>query len=110
MRNVPIQITQGDYGFQQPFQLLNADGSLFDLTGCAVSINIQFQQTSQAKVTNGSMIATLATSGFCYYIPPSGTFDEWGIYLAQIVVTPNAGGKITFPNIQIEALQNIPSV
>ena len=105
----PIQVVQGDYGYQIPFTLQDGNGNPVNLTGLTLTLNVQSAQdaTKTLITLSGSMAIDNATSGTCHYTVASGDFPNAGTYLATVVTT-SAGVSITYPGITIIVTPSLP--
>lgn len=102
-----IRYVQNDYGSPLAFNLQNADGSAFDLTGYSVTFRAQFGNTSGTKVS-GAMAVTGAAAGACTYTPQAADFDEAGSYNVQITAT-GASSAVTWNDIVVLAEPALPT-
>jgi hypothetical protein len=105
-----IKYVQSDFNVSLSFNLQNNDGTPFNLTDCSLVFNCQFGNSSGLKFS-GSMVIDDAVNGVCHYTPQTTDFNEWGTYLAQIVVTNGGSGEVlTFPDITVIATQKLPTM
>lgn len=102
-----IKVVQNDKLYSLNFTLQDSNGSAVDLTGATLRINTQRPAQTGIKFT-GSMSIVSAVAGTCAYVVQAGDFDETGKYYAEIQVTFGSGQVLTYPNIVINVLPELP--
>ena len=107
MRETEIKVVQNDQFFILDFTLTANDGTAIDLTGSAIVIEIQNTSKTSLKFT-GQMVITDAINGKCKYIVQPGDFDQPGKYYGQIKVTFANNEILTFTDLLIRALPELP--
>jgi hypothetical protein len=104
----PIQIVQGNYGYNIPFTLEDGNGNALNLTGATLKLNVQSaQDASQTLLFSNAMTVDIVASGTCHYQVGTGDFPNPGTYLAEIVVTFPAG-PVSYPGITIIVNPTLP--
>jgi len=74
-----LKVKKGNYGFKFEFTITDADGNPVDLTNLTVVLKIWNQTSKEISCT-----ITDAAAGKCECTVPEGTFDEVGLYKAEI--------------------------
>ena len=105
----PIEVTQGDYGYELgPWTLEDGNGNPQDLTGATVALNVQdSQDPSGALLFTGNVTVDTPASGLVHYTVGNGNFPSPGVFLAQVVAT-YSGQKVSWPTFQIVVLPALP--
>lgn len=104
----PIQIVQGNYGYNIPFTLEDGNGNVLNLTSASLVLNVQSaQDASQTLLFSHAMSVDNASLGTCHYQVATGDFPNPGTYLAEIVVTFPAG-PVSYPGITIVVNPTLP--
>lgn len=89
---------QNDTVDSPTFTLYQANGAVFDLTGCAVTFVMTHEVNDSYKVSGAATIVS-PTAGTVKYTPTSSAdTNTVGNYLAQWVVTLPSGKVVTVPN------------
>ena len=105
----PLQIVQGNYGYQIPFTLQDGNGNAVNLTGAALTLKVQSAQdpTNTLITITGTMSIDSATLGTCHYTVANGDFPTPGTFLAEVVAT-YTGEVLSWSGIQIIVLPTLP--
>jgi hypothetical protein len=104
----PIQIVQGNYGYNIPFTLEDGNGNALNLSGATLLLNVQSaQDATQTLLFSHAMSVDSASAGTCHYAVVTGDFPNPGTYLAEIVVT-FAAGPVSYPGITIIVNPTLP--
>lgn len=102
-----VKLIKDDEGFDLNFQLKNADGSNFDLTGnTGLTFKMALTNASVSKVS-AAMVVDDATNGLAHYTFATGDLDCPGTYNQEVEVT-FAGIIVTFPGEQIIVVEDLP--
>ncbi len=82
----PIEVNQGDYGYQLgPWTLEDGNGNAQNLTGATLALNVQdSQDPSSALLFSGAIAVDNAVSGLVHYTVANGNFPSPGVFIAQI--------------------------
>jgi len=104
-----IKVIKGDKGYDLNFTLQKADGTALDLTGATLLFKCQKHDASTVKFS-GSMTITNppGTDGKCKYTVQATDFDEAGKYDGEIEVTYGSTQILTFTDILIEVVAELP--
>ncbi len=102
-----IRVFKGDKLYDINFTLQDANGDPFDITGATLLFKAQRQKSSTLKFS-GSMSIVSAAAGTCKYNVGATDFDDADKYYAEIQVTFGSGQVVTFGDIIINALSDIP--
>ena len=89
----PQTITQGDYGQELAFTLLDGNGNPIDLTGLTLTLLVQAaNDPSDTLVTLGGNPMTVddAGAGTCHYTVATGDFTKTGSFLSQVKLTSSS--------------------
>jgi len=79
------------------------DGSIIDLTGCAVALNIT-NGVVQTNTGHAGCVVTTPTAGLVTYTPQIGDFPTSGTYTCDVVITYGGGGIETlYDQLKIKA-------
>jgi hypothetical protein len=104
----PIQIVQGNYGYNIPFTLEDGNGNALSLVGATLLLNVQSaQDASQTLLFSKAMTIDTPSAGVCHYQVATGDFPSPGVFLAEIVVTFPAG-PVSYPGISIIVQPSLP--
>ena len=105
----PIEVNQGDYGYELgPWTLDAGNGNAQNLTGATLVLNVQdSQDPSGALLFSGSISVDTPTSGLVHYTVANGNFPNPGIFLAQVVAS-YTGEQVSWPTFQIVVLAALP--
>jgi hypothetical protein len=106
----PIQVNQGDYGYELgPWTMEDGSGNALNLTGATLALNVQDSQDPDSDLLfSGSISIDNATEGLVHYTVAQGNFPRVGVFLAQIVATYSGSEQVTWPTFQIKALPALP--
>lgn len=102
-----IKVYKGDKLFDLEFTLQDANGVAVDLTSASALV-FKFQKQGVATATTGTMSVISAAAGTCKYTVADGDFATAGDYYAEIQVTFGSGKIITFGNIVVRCLSDLP--
>lgn len=102
-----IKVVKGDRGYDLNFTLQKSDGTALDLTGTTLLFKAQKHEAAVIKFS-GSMAIVNATAGTCKYTAQVTDFDEIGKYYGEIEVTYGSNQILTFTDISIEVLAELP--
>jgi hypothetical protein len=86
----PQIITQGDYGAELAFTLLDGNGNPINLTGLTLTFLVQAANdpTDTLLTLSGNpMTVDNATAGTCHYTVAQGDFPNTGIFNSQVQLT-----------------------
>lgn len=103
-----IQTIKSDKLFNWDFNLTDANGVAFDLTGYS---QVLFKAQKQGVATlkfSGAMTVVDATGGKARYTVQPTDFDDAGQYYAEIEVTFGSGRVQTFGDIVVVAKHELP--
>jgi hypothetical protein len=105
----PIQVNQGDYGYELgPWTLEDGSGNAQNLTGASLVLNVQdSQDPSGALLFSGVISIDDASGGLVHYTVASGNFLNPGVFIAQIVAS-YTGEQVSWPSFQIIVLPALP--
>jgi hypothetical protein len=104
-----IKVVQNDKLGDLKFTLQNADGTAFDLTNStSIKLKVQKQGDTALKFTGTMALDGGATLGKVKYTVQAGDFDVAGRHYAEIEITFTSAQIITFPDIFIEVLPELP--
>lgn len=102
-----IKVYKSDKLYDINFTLQDANGAAIDLTGATLLLKAQKQGVSALKFS-GAMAIVNATAGTCKYTVAEMDFSDVGQYYAEIEVTYTGGKIITFGDIVINVLPELP--
>lgn len=105
----PIQVYQGDYGYELgPWTLEDGSGNAQDLTGATLALKVQdSQDASDALLFSGTITVDSPTGGLVHYTVANGNFPTPGVFIGQIVAT-YSGEQVSWPAFQIIVLPSLP--
>ena len=108
MSRTTIDVIKDDKLYELNFTLQDFDGSAVSLTGIStLKLNVQKPGASAVKFS-GSMTVVSAAAGTCKYTVADGDFDTVGKYHAEIEATYSNGQVITWTDIIINVLSDLP--
>jgi hypothetical protein len=104
-----IKVVKSDKGYDLNFTLQKSDGTALDLTGATLLLKVQKYDASAVKFS-GSMAITNppGTDGKCKYTVQATDFDVAGKYNGEIEVSYGTSQILTFTDILIEVLEELP--
>ena len=96
-----LTIQRSDYGFYVQGAITNADGSVFNLTGYAVTFNAWEMGNWGHPLVSASADLVVATQGTWKYLVVENDFINAGEYLVSVRAT-KAGARETTENYTLE--------
>lgn len=102
-----IKIFKSDKLYDINFTLQDANGAAIDITGATLLLKAQKQGAAALKFS-GTMSIVSGPAGTCKYTVAATDFDDTGQYYAEIEVTFTGGKIITFGDIVINVLPELP--
>lgn len=105
----PIEVNQGDYGYELgPWTLEDGNGDAQDLTGATLLLNVQdSQDPTDTLLFSGTITVDTPAAGLVHYAVAQGNFPNPGTFLAQIVAN-YSGEKVSWPTFKIIVLPSLP--
>ena len=98
---------KSDKGYDLNFTLQKSDGTALNLTGATLKLKVQEHNASAVKFS-GDMVIVVAANGTCKYTVAATDFDEAGKFYGEIEVTYGTSQILTFTDILIEVLSELP--
>ncbi len=106
---IKIDVVKSDKLYDINFTLQDANGAAFDLTNnTQILLKAQQQGSTSLKFTGTMAVVGAPTLGTCKYTVQTTDFDATGQYYAEIEVTYSGGKVVTFPDIVISVLPELP--
>lgn len=102
-----ITVYQNDKLYDINFTLKDANDDPISLSNASLLFKAQRGQAT-AVAFSGTMTVVSAADGTCKYTVADGDFASSGNYYGEIQVTYTDGKIITFGNILVEVLKELP--
>jgi len=97
-----INYVSGDTLPAMIFDVKFEDGSIVDLTGCTVRVNMKNKKTSELKIQDGLCSITNSQLGIARYTPINEDTSEGGAYQLDIsVIFPSGGKQTNFKPVEV---------
>lgn len=101
-----ITIPKGDYGFPQPFEILQEDDlTPRDLTGFTVTLKVWTPNVPGTPLLSGGCVVDTPALGLCHYTVQSGNFATAGTFDAELELTM-AGKKESTYKFRIKVTES----
>ena len=91
---VKLTIPKGDTGYDQPFVVQNADGTVFDLGEYTITLKVWAYRIPGTLKINQACTPDDVDAGTCHYTVQDGDFDTVGRFTAELELTRN-GVKVS---------------